>query len=116
MRSSSTSQGSHDSMPAKTSPAAMRSNASRPPGASHAISAARARIASSGRSSRQGSTSTDPSVSTLRWSETEKRRTVSTSSPQSSTRTGCGAVAGNTSRMPPRTANSPRASTRYVRS
>ena len=37
------------------------------------------------------------------------------SSPQNSTRSGCSSVGGNTSRMPPRTANSPRFSTRSTR-
>ena len=37
------------------------------------------------------------------------------SSPQNSTRSGCSSVGGKTSRMPPRTANSPRFSTRSTR-
>ena len=50
-----------------------------------------------------------------RWSATLKERTSSTVSPHSSTRTGCSSVGGKTSRMPPRTANSPRFSTRSTR-
>ena len=40
-------------------------------------------------------------------------RISSTSSPQNSTRSGCSSVGGKTSTMPPRTANSPRFSTRW---
>ena len=50
-----------------------------------------------------------------RWSATLNQRTSSTVSPQNSTRSGCSSVGGNTSRMPPRTANSPRRSTRSTR-
>ena len=42
-------------------------------------------------------------------------RISSTSSPQNSTRSGCSSVGGKTSTMPPRTANSPRFSTRSTR-
>ena len=54
-------------------------------------------------------------TSRLRWSATLNQRTSSTVSPQNSTRTGCSSVGGKTSRMPPRTANSPRRSTRSTR-
>ena len=50
-----------------------------------------------------------------RWSATLNQRTSSTVSPQNSTRTGCSSVGGKTSTMPPRTANSPRFSTRSTR-
>ena len=46
----------------------------------------------------------------------EKARTCSISSPKSSTRSGSRPVDGNTSTMPPRTANWPRSSTRSTRS
>ena len=46
-----------------------------------------------------------------RWSLTENAVRRSTSSPHRSRRTGSSAVEGNTSTMPPRTANSPRCST-----
>jgi hypothetical protein len=54
-------------------------------------------------------------ISRLRWSATLNPRISSTVSPQNSTRTGCSSVGGKTSRMPPRTANSPRRSTSSVR-
>ena len=50
-----------------------------------------------------------------RWSATENIRISDTSSPQNSTRTGCSAVGGKRSRMPPRTANSPRLPTMSTR-
>ena len=53
--------------------------------------------------------------SMVRWSATAKVRISSTSSPQNSTRSGCSSVGGKTSRMPPRTANSPRLVTRSTR-
>ncbi|CKP71603.1 Uncharacterised protein [Mycobacterium tuberculosis] len=43
-----------------------------------------------------------------RWSATENIRISVISSPQNSTRTGCSAVGAKMSRIPPRTANSPR--------
>ena len=51
-----------------------------------------------------------------RWVNGEKARTCSISSPKSSTRSGSRPVDGNTSTMPPRTANWPRSSTRSTRS
>ncbi len=50
-----------------------------------------------------------------RWSATENIRISEISSPQNSTRTGCSAVGGKMSRMPPRTANSPRLPTMSTR-
>ncbi len=75
-----------------------------------ASSAARARTSSVSSSSRQGTAITvSTAISGMeRWSATENIRISLTSSPQNSTRTGCSAVGGKTSRMPPRTANSPR--------
>ena len=54
-------------------------------------------------------------TSRLRWSATENQRISSTSSPHSSMRSGWSSVGGNTSRIPPRTANSPRRSTMSTR-
>ena len=56
-----------------------------------------------------------PAARCVRWSATANERISSTSSPQNSTRTGCSSVGGKTSTMPPRTANSPRFSTRSTR-
>ena len=60
---------------------------------------------------RAGNKLTCGSSSMVRWSATAKLRMSVTSSPQNSIRTGFNAVVGNTSRMPPRTANSPRVAT-----
>ena len=84
--------------------------------AASASAAARARTSSVSSSSRHGGAHRPCSAtSRLRWSATLNQRTSSTVSPQNSTRTGCSSVGGKTSRMPPRTANSPRRSTRSVR-
>ena len=80
-----------------------------------ARSAARARTASVSSSSRQAGAHSRSTSAMVRWSATAKVRTSSTSSPQNSTRTGCSSVGGKTSRMPPRTANSPRLVTRSTR-
>ncbi|CPU67756.1 Uncharacterised protein [Mycobacteroides abscessus] len=54
-------------------------------------------------------------ISRLRWSATANQRISDTSSPQNSTRSGWSSVGGKMSRMPPRTANSPRRSTMSTR-
>ena len=66
-------------------------------------------------SSRHGGAHSRSTCSMVRWSATAKVRISSTSSPQNSTRNGCSSVGGKTSRMPPRTANSPRLVTRSTR-
>ena len=66
-------------------------------------------------SSRHGGAHSRSTLSRVRWSATAKVRISSTSSPKNSTRSGCSSVGGNTSTMPPRTANSPRFSTRSTR-
>jgi hypothetical protein len=77
---------------------------------------ARSRTASVSSSSRHGGAHNPCSAtSSERWSATLNQRISSTVSPQNSTRSGCSSVGGKTSRMPPRTANSPRRSTRSVR-
>ena len=82
-------------------------------------SAARARTSSVRSTSRHGGaqsrSATPGAPSMLRWSATLNHRIDSTVSPKSSIRSGCSSVGGKTSRMPPRTANSPRRSTRSVR-
>ena len=55
------------------------------------------------------------SESTDSWESTSKLRMVSTSSPKNSRRQGCRSPGENTSRMPPRMANSPCPSTMEVR-
>ena len=86
-------------------------------GCSAASLAARSRTSSVSSSSRHGTAITaSTAISGMdRWSATENIRISETSSPQNSTRTGCSAVGGKTSRMPPRTANSPRLPTMSTR-
>ena len=60
----------------------------------------------------------DPTLSAESWCAGRRRaklRISSISSPKNSTRSGCSSVGGKTSTMPPRTANSPRFSTRSTR-
>ena len=82
-----------------------------------ASAAARSRTSSVSSSSRQATAMTvSTSISGMeRWSATENIRISLTSSPQNSMRTGCSAVGGKTSRIPPRTANSPRRPTMSTR-
>ena len=84
-------------------------------GCAAASSAARRRTSGVSSSSRQGGAHSRGTASMVRWSATAKVRISSTSSPQNSTRDGCSSVGGKTSRMPPRTANSPRLLTRSTR-
>ena len=109
--------GARDSMPGAAIPSAARVSISAAPGRRSAASRARARTAWVRRSSRQG-TAHRPSVASprVRWSETEKARMSSTSSPHSSTRSGWGSWGGKTSRIPPRTLIWPRPSTMSTRS
>ena len=112
----STRTGASDSMPSTAMPWPSRSSMSVAPGSCGISSSARARTASVSRISRHGGAHTPCSAtSRLRWSATENQRISSTSSPQSSTRSGWSSVGGKTSRMPPRTANSPRRSTMSMR-
>ena len=114
-RSPPASQGSHDSIPSKSSPSASRSHCSRPQGCSATNRAARVRTSSSGSSSRQGYNSTSDRDTVARWSATPNSVRRSTSSPHRSIRTGASSVDGQTSRIDPRTASSPRCSTWYSR-
>ena len=112
----STSTGVSDSMPSTATPAAIDASMSATPGSSSASPAARSCTCSVSSSSRQGGAHRPPgAISRERWSATRNHRTSSTSSPQNSTRRGWSSVGGKTSTMPPRTANSPRFSTRSVR-
>ncbi len=117
---SSTRTGESDSIPSTARPSASLSVISRSCGCSRPRSAARRRTSSVSSSSRHGgahSRSSPPASSSVvvRWSATANLRISSTSSPKNSTRSGCSSVGGNTSTMPPRTANSPRFSTRSTR-
>ncbi len=108
--------GASDSMPSTAMPSATLSNMSCTPGSCVASVAARCRTSSVSNNSRHGGAHRPCSAtSRLRWSATLNQRISSTVSPQNSTRTGCSSVGGKTSRMPPRTANSPRRSTKSVR-
>ena len=93
-RSSAVSQGSHDSMPSNVSPAAKRSQCSRPQGSDTISASARARTSSVGSNSRTGNTQASSRSATERWSATANRERRSTSSPHRSMRTGWSAVAG----------------------
>ncbi len=85
-------------------------------GNSCCISRARWRTGALSSSSRLGGSSTEViSSSSERWSATANGRIWSTSSPKNSTRTGWSETGGKTSRMPPRTANSPRRVTMSTR-
>ena len=112
---SSTSTGASDSMPSTAMPAAILSVSSTSCGCASPSAAARRRTSSVSSSSRHGGAHSRSTLSRVRWSATEKLRISSTSSPQNSTRSGCSSVGGKTSTMPPRTANSPRFSTRSTR-
>ncbi len=113
---SCSSAGARDSMPSTAMPSATLASMSPTPGSSAASRRARSRTASVSSSSRHGGAHRPCWASSrLRWSATLNHRTSSTVSPQNSTRSGCSSVGGKTSRMPPRTANSPRRSTRSVR-
>ena len=98
-------------MPSTAMPSAILSSMSAAPGMESVRARARARTASVSSSSRQAVAVTAPTSSMVRWSATAKEETDSISSPKKSTRTGRARVGGKTSRMPPRTANSPRFST-----
>src|SRR5665647_2180635 len=112
----STSAGARDSMPSTAMPSATLPSMSATPGSCSARIAARSRTAVVSSTSRHGGAHSPCSAtSRLRWSATLNQRISSTVSPQNSTLTGCSSVGGKTSRMPPRTANSPRRSTRSVR-
>ena len=112
---SSTSTGASDSIPSTAMPAAILSVSSTSCGCCRPSSAARLRTSSVSSSSRHGGAQSRSTASSVRWSATAKLRISSTSSPQNSTRRGCSSVGGKTSTMPPRTANSPRFSTRSTR-
>ena len=114
---SSTSTGASDSMPSTACPSASWSSISRRlPGATRPSCRARSRTSSVSSSSRHGGAHSR--VFGSERSAGPRRRTSGSprpSSPQNSTRSGCSSVGGNTSTMPPRTANSPRFSTRSTR-
>lgn len=112
----STRTGASDSIPSTAWPSASFSNSSASSGCSFASTAARERTSSVSSNSRQGGAHSPCwAISRDRWSATAKYRISSTSSPKKSTRSGCSSVGGKTSMMPPRTANSPRRSTRSTR-
>ncbi len=112
----STRAGASDSIPSTAMPCASLSRMSATPGSWSARAAARSRTEAVRSSSRHGGAHNPCSVtSSERWSATLNQRISSTVSPQNSTRRGCSSVGGKTSRMPPRTANSPRRSTRSTR-
>ncbi len=110
-----TSTGASDSIPSTGMPSASLSRISASSGCCSASAAARSRTAGVSSNSRQGGAQSSGTCSMVRWSATAKVRISSTSSPQNSTRDGCSSVGGKTSRMPPRTANSPRLVTRSTR-
>ena len=109
------SHGSHDSMPSNSDPSDNCSHWWRPHGAVPTSVAAARRTSSSGSNSRQPNSDTVSTAAVDRWSATSKRVRRSTSSPHRSIRTGSSSVEGKTSTMPPRTASSPRCSTRDSR-
>ena len=112
---SSTRTGSSDSMPVTAIPSAMGSASERSAGIVSASFRAFARTSAVRAISRTGVISTDLTNPSERWSATANSRISSMSSPKKSMRTGCGASGGNTSRIPPRTATSPRRDTRSTR-
>ena len=112
---SSTSAGESDSIPSTAIPCASLSVISTSCGCALPSSAARRRTSSVSSSSRHGGAQTRSTGSRVRWSATANARISSISSPKNSTRKGCSSVGGKTSTMPPRTANSPRFSTRSTR-
>ena len=113
----STKTGISVSMPSTCRPAAIRPAMSVSSGAAAAIIRARSRTIEVKSSSRTGGANSPSDASSRdRWSATENVRISSTTSPQNSTRRGCSSGGGNTSRMPPRTANCPRRSTKSLRS
>ena len=113
---SSISAGISDSIPSTGTPRAIDSSMSSALGIEPASASALRRTLSVSCSSRQAGAHIwcifSPNV---RWSEAWKACMLSMSSPKKSMRTGCAAVGGKISRMPPRTANSPRSITRSVR-
>ena len=112
----SKTNGASVSAPSTNRPSAMRCRPSRKRSVcSCARRPASARISSSGMSSRTAGTSTLATFAVESWVDDANSRSDSTSSPQYSRRTGRRASPGNTSTTPPRTANSPRCSTRSAR-
>ena len=113
---SSTNAGSNDSMPSTGMALAMDSSMSSAFGMEPIRDFARTRTFSVSCSSRHGVAQTiGMSLPYVRWSDAWNSLMVSISSPKNSIRTGCGNVGGNTSIMPPRTANSPRSITKSTR-
>ncbi len=112
---SSVSTGARDSMPSTACPSASFSKISASSGCSSPRALARIRTSSVSSSSRHGGAHSRVAAARVRWSATANDLISSTSSPQNSTRSGCSSVGGKTSTMPPRTANSPRFSTRSTR-
>src|SRR6266511_3116230 len=108
----SKSSGASPSIPSKARPSANRVSWSRNRSTNRGAScSARARRSADVRSSRTGCTSTAPTEVVDSCVAGTNSRSDSISSPNSSARTGRRAVPGNTSTIPPRTANSPRCST-----
>ncbi|CAB4751157.1 unannotated protein [freshwater metagenome] len=113
----STNTGIRVSMPSTCNPSAIRAATSEISGAEDASNRARSRTLAVSSNSRTGGAN-NPWWASSRdlWSATEKVRISSTTSPQNSTRSGCSSGGGKTSRIPPRTANCPRRSTKSFRS
>ncbi|CAB4820239.1 unannotated protein [freshwater metagenome] len=113
---SSIRMGIRDSIPSVTMSCAMRSNISSAPGYFALAASARALIASVRSNSRQGRIESLPTTGlVVRCDETSKKLNSSISSPKKSIRTGCSDKGRKRSTIPPRTANSPRFSTKSVR-
>ena len=113
---SSMSIGTSDSMPSVVIPSANLANISEAAGNLLLNSRARSCISGVSKNSRQGRISIfSLTTDCVRWSEISKYLISSISSPKKSIRTGCSASGKKTSTMPPRTANSPRFSTKSVR-
>ncbi len=112
----SASSGANASMPSTVMPSAILLSTSPRPGYSEASCLARCRTAGVSSSSRHGGAQTESAdVPSDRWSAARNGLISSISEPKNSTRSGCSSVGGNTSRMPPRTAISPRLVTRSTR-
>ena len=108
--------GIRDSIPSVTIPWAMRSSISRAAGYFSFALSARARMASVSSSSRQGKIESLPTTGLVVLCDaTSKKLSSSISSPKKSIRIGCSESGRKRSTIPPRTANSPRFSTKSVR-
>ncbi len=114
---SSTSTGASDSIPSTAIPSASFASMSAAPGSSVGQRSRLGpdRVGEQDLAARRRPQARPSATSRLRWSATANQRISSTRSPQNSTRTGWSSIGGKTSRIPPRTANSPRRSTMSTR-